>query len=124
MSGGARSLATLIRSDAEVREARLELLQRAFLEPGLVGVLNPQQVDTAAVPGDVEVDAGGEDPADVQPARRAWREPGDLSRRGQSPRRVPLLQLRRLWQVGGEQRVNQVTAQLGHAAKAIAPPPP
>ena len=71
----------LVRRDAEVVEARLELCERPFLEPRLVGVLDAQQVHAAAVPGEVEVDAGGEDPADVQPAGRRRREPGDLGAR-------------------------------------------
>src|SRR6185437_9836443 len=103
----------LVRRDAEVLEPGLELRERPRFEPRLVGVLDAQQVPAAAVPREVEVDAGGEDPADVQPAGRGRPEPGHLGPGGQRPRRVPGLPVRRGRQVGGEERVDQLHAKHG-----------
>ena len=101
----------LVRADAEVAERGLELARRAFLEPGLVGVLDADQVDTAGLVRDVLVDGRGEHPADVQPAGRAGREAGHFGARRQLTRRVAVLPVLRLRQVGGEQRVDEVLAQ-------------
>ena len=101
-------LVVLVGADAEVVERGLELARRAFLEPGLVGVLDADQVDAAGVVRDVLVDARGEHPADVQPAGRAGREAGHFGARRQLARRVAVLPVLRLRQIGGEQRVDEV----------------
>src|SRR4029077_15846789 len=78
----------LVRADGEVLERLGELLGRALGEPGLVGVLQADQVDAAGLPGYVGVDRRREDAADREEAGRAWRDTGDLGSFGQVTRRV------------------------------------
>ena len=105
------SLVVLVGDDAEVVERGLELARRAFLEPGLVGVLDADQVDAAGMVRDVLVDARGEHPADVQPAGGAGREAGHFGAGRQRAGRVAVLPVLRLRQVTGEQRADEVLTE-------------
>ena len=102
-------------ADREVGQPVRELIDGALGDPGLVGVLDPQQVDTAGLAGQVGVDHRRVDPADVQVTGRAGPEPGDLGLRRQIARRVPLLPVLRTGQVLREQRIYDGWAEHGQA---------
>src|SRR5262249_61133674 len=78
---------------------------------GEVGALDAHRVAPPRMRGDAQVAARGKPPADVQPAGRTRREPGDFGARGQVARRVALFPVRRLRQTRREQRVNEILAQ-------------
>ena len=119
----------LVRADGEVLERLGELLGRALGEPGLVGVLQADQVDAAGLVGHVSVDRRREHAADGEKARRARRDAGDLRPFGQVTRRVAVLPMIRSRQVRREQRISNLLAEheraapktCGHGRKAAYP---
>ena len=106
----------LVRADGEVLERLGELLGRALGEPGLVGVLQADQVDAAGLPGHIRVDRRREHAADGEEARRARRDAGDLRPFGQVTRRVAVLPVILLWQVRREQGIDYFLAEHERAA--------
>ncbi len=104
-------LIVLVGADGEVGERLGELLGRTLGDPGLVGVLEADQVTATGVPGDINVDGGHVHAADVQEAGRAGREPGDFGAFGQVARRIAVLPVRGLGQIRRKQGIDDVLAQ-------------
>src|SRR6202041_1779403 len=74
------------------------------------------EVAAGGVPGDVHVDGGHVDAADVQETGGAGREPGDFGARGQVARRVAALPVLGFGQLRREQGIDEVLAQHERAA--------
>ena len=109
-------LVVLVRADGEVRERLGELFGRTLGDARLVGVFQADQVDAAGLPGDVHVNGRRVHAADVQEARRARREAGDLRSFGQVTGRVAVLPVIRFWQVSREQGIDDILAEHERAA--------
>src|SRR5262249_7279693 len=92
----------LVGDDAEVVEGASELVQGAFDLAGLVGVFHPHEVDAAGVGGDVAVDGGHVDAADMYESGGGGTEPGDLGAVGKLAGRVVLFPVLGFGQVSGE----------------------
>jgi hypothetical protein len=105
-----------VRGDGEICERLGELRGGTLFDPGLVGVLQADQVDAAGVPGHIRVDGRRVHAADVQEARRARREPGDLRSFRQVAGRVTQLPVLGLGQVSGKERIDDLWAQHGRTA--------